>query len=316
MINTKLINMFLLLYDIEGKKDPHGIRIRLVRALRGAKAFQLQRSSWIVEHFDDRLINVLDELRCAGGSVKLMEWLPRTVDDVLGHNMHKKIVLAPLSAEPVYEGWHDKIKSALESMGFKVTIVPVGESAAKALSRDRKLENEKSPSRILDEISLMDIDGLILLNFGRSTQSGILYVAQMISNTKLLKNIPSLPLIQVERPGKHDGAIILWNEPFIELLDVIKRTTAGLDVVRPSLEVKKISKEGNREIRQIQYAEVGDKIILNGQHIGVCLSNNVYLIAENGRLVDIIGGKMYKRARNILLESLANAIVKTVPSKF
>ncbi|MCX8182427.1 MAG: DUF2117 domain-containing protein [Candidatus Methanomethyliaceae archaeon] len=307
--------MFLLLYDIEGKKDPHGIRIRLVRALRGVGAFQIQRSSWIVEHFDDRLRKILDELRCAGGSVKIMEWLPRTINDALGYNLSKKIVLAPLSAEPVYEGWHEKIKSALESLGFKVMIVPVGESAAKALSKERKQKYEKSLSRLLDEISLMDIDGLVILNSGRSTQSGILYVAQMVSKTKLLKNIPSLPLVQVERSGKHDGAIILWNDSFAELLEAIKKAT-GLDIIRPSLEVKKVSKEGNREIRQIQYAEVGDKIIINGQQVGVCLSNNVYLIAENGRLAGIIGGKMYKRAKSIIFESLAEVIVKTTPSRF
>jgi len=306
--------MFLLLYDIEGKKDPRGIRIRLVRALRGIDAFQLQRSCWIVEYFDDRLIKVLDELRHAGGSVKIMEWLPRSLDDIFGHKISKKFVLAPISAEPVLEGWHERVSSALESSGFHVKTIPVGESATKALYKTVKQKSQKTLSRVLDEISLMDIDGLILLNSGRSTQSGILYVAQMIYNTRLLKNIPNLPLIHIERAGKSDGAIILWNETYRELLEPIKKVT-NLGILRPSLEIKKFSKEGNREIRQIQFAEIGDKIILNGKYVGTCLSNNVYLVAENGKLVDIIGGKLSKAAKNIVVESLAKAIVKTLPSK-
>ncbi|MGC8935769.1 MAG: DUF2117 domain-containing protein [Candidatus Methanomethylicaceae archaeon] len=310
--------MFLLLYDIEGKRDPRGIRIRLIRALRSVNAFQLQRSSWIVESFDDRLIKIIEELRCAGGSVKIMEWLPRNLADTLGGRLSKKIVIAPLSSEPVLEGWLERIRYALEFAGFKVSIIPVGESAMKALYREvknRVIKPEKPLSRILDEISIMDIDGLVLLNSGRSMQSGIMYVAQIISNTKLLKNMPSLPLIQIERYGRPDGTIIVWNESFEVLLEAIKKATS-LGVLRPSLEIRKVSKEGNREIRQIQYAEYGDRIILNGKQVGICLSNSVYLIAENGRLVDIMGGKIFKRAaRRVVFDSLANAIVKTLPAK-
>ncbi len=297
--------MFLLLYDIEGKKDPHGIRIRLVRALRSVGAFQFQRSCWVVESFDDRLTSVLEELRRAGGSVKIMEWLPRTLDEVLEGKTSKKIVLAPLSAEPVLEGWHEKIRIALENAGFKV--------ATEALLRSGRQKTEKSHSRIIDEVSLMDIDGLVLLNHGRSTQSGLLYVAQIISNTKLLKNISSLPLIQIERAGRRDGAIILWNEVVGKLLDNVKKIV-GLEVIHPSIEMKRISKEGKREIRQIQYAEPGDKIILNGKIVGKCLTNQVYLIAEKGRLIDIMGGKIFRgAARRVAFDSLATAIVKTVP---
>jgi len=309
-----LVLMFLLLYDIEGKKDPHGIRIRLVRALRRVGAFQFQRSCWVVESFDEHLISVLDELRRAGGSVKIMEWLPRTLDEILDGKRSKSVVLAPLSAEPVLEGWHEKIRSTLEHAGFKVAIVPVGESAAKALSRSRQHKTEKSISRIIDEISLMDMDGLILMNLGRSTQSGIIYVAQIISNTKLLKNMSSLPLIHIERLGRPDGAIILWNEVGGELLDAIKKAVQ-LEIIRPSVEIKRVTKEGEREIRQVLYAEPGDKIIVNGKVAGLCLTNQVYLIAENGRLVDIIGGKIFKgAAKKISFDSLATAIVKTVPA--
>ena len=74
--------MFLMLYDIEGKKDPHGIRIRLVRSLRKGGAFQLQRSAWLFDGFDEDLLRITNEFRRAGGSVKIMEWLPRTIGEV------------------------------------------------------------------------------------------------------------------------------------------------------------------------------------------------------------------------------------------
>ncbi|MGQ9759014.1 MAG: DUF2117 domain-containing protein [Candidatus Methanomethylicaceae archaeon] len=306
--------MFLILYDIEGKRDPHGIRIRLVRALRGAGAFQLQKSSWIVENFNDRLLKVIEEFRGAGGSVKVVEWLPRTFHEVAGKINSRKVVLAPLSVEPLMDGWHEKIRSALENSGFKCITVPVGRSVTEFLLKERIRAAEKSHSRILDEISLMDIDGIVFLNTGRSTQSGIVFLAQILSNTRLLKTLSSLPLIQVERAGRPDGAIILWNDLSNGILEVIRRI-AGLNVIRPSLEMKKISKIGNREIRQIQHAEPGDIIVLDGKRVGVCLTSQVYLVAENGKLVDIIGGKIFRRAASkISFESLSTTIVKTLPA--
>lgn len=306
------MNMFLILYDIEGKKDPHGIRIRLVRALRASGAFQLQKSAWVVENFDSKLLKVIDELRNAGGSVKIAEWLPRALCDITQKINFKRVALAPVSADSLLDGWYERIKSALEDSGFRCITVPVGTSAREIFLKGRR-ETEKSYSRILDELSLMDIDGIVFLNTGRSTQSGIVFLAQILSNTRLLKNTSSLPLIHVERPGRQDGAIVLWNEASGGVLEVIVKAT-GLDVIRPSLEMKRVSKIGDREIRQIQYAEPGDKIILNGKGVGVCLTSQVYLVAENGRLVDIIGGKIFKRvASKVSFDSLSTAIVKTVP---
>jgi hypothetical protein len=121
-------------------------------------------------------------------------------------------------------------------------------------------------------------------------------------------------LIHIERLGRPDGAIILWNEVGGELLDAIKKAVQ-LEIIRPSVEIKRVTKEGEREIRQVLYAEPGDKIIVNGKVAGLCLTNQVYLIAENGRLVDIIGGKIFKgAAKKISFDSLATAIVKTVPA--
>jgi len=74
--------MHLLLYDIEAKKDPHGIRIRLVRALRKSGAYQLHRSAWVINELSDALIGVIKEYRNAGGSVKITEWLPRMIGEV------------------------------------------------------------------------------------------------------------------------------------------------------------------------------------------------------------------------------------------
>jgi hypothetical protein len=298
--------MYLILYDIEGKKDPHGIRIRLVRRLKKLEAFQLQKSSWIIDKIDDKLLKLIEEFREAGGSIKILEWLPRSLSEITGKI--KKIALVITSVEIISEKWYEKISNLLREKNIKYITIPAGREVGKFFLKNV----DKSLSRILDEVSLMDIDGIIILNNGRSTESGIIYIAQAISNTKILKNLTNFPLIHIERIGRKDGSIIVWNGGINELVSIIKETT-GLNVIKPSIELMNISKIGSREIRKIHCAMPGDKIMVNDICIGICLSDQVYLIAENGKIIDIIGGKLNKKAaRKISFDSLSKVIIKTI----
>lgn len=314
--------MFLILYDIPVKKDPHGIRVRLVRKLRKNGAFQLQRSVWLIERLSEEVLSMADEYRAAGGSIKVSEWLPRTLSEVSAKGTgHMRILaIAPLGGEPIVEAWHKKTTKLVEGLGYRTVLKPVGENAWAELRRregeaGRLQEREskgKSMSRILDEIALTDVDGIILLNSGRSAQSGMLFAAQTIANTLVLKGMTSLPFIQVERVGKPDGVVLIWNDSGGPLGKRIA-DDFGLSVLKPSLEAKIVTMEGGREVRQIHYARLGDEIIVNGRPVGVCLSEQVYLIAEKGRLVDIMGGRMNKRdAQRLSFGSIAEVTVKTV----
>lgn len=314
--------MFLLLYDIAVEKDPHGIRVRLVRSLRRNGAFQLQRSAWLVGRLPEDVLSIVDEYRAAGGSIKVSEWLPRTLSEVSSKSVgHLRVVaIAPLGAEPISEGWHRRAKKLLEAMGYRTILEPVGESAwtefrrrEKAPGRRQERDSRgKSMSRALDEIALTDIDGIVLLNSGRSAQSGMVFGVQTIANTVILKGMTSLPLIQVERAGKDDGVVLIWNEPGAPLGRRIAEDF-GLAMIKPSIEAKIVTMEGGREVRQIHYARLGDEIIVNGHRVGVCLSDQVYLIAEGGTLVDIMGGKMRKReVQRLRFGSISDVTVKTM----
>jgi len=201
-----------------------------------------------------------------------------------------------------------KISNLLREKNIKYITIPAGKEVGKFFLKNV----DKSLSRILDEVSLMDIDGIIILNNGRSTESGIIYIAQAISNTKILKNLTNFPLIHIERIGRKDGSIIVWNGGINELVSIIKEIT-GLNVIKPSIELMNISKIGSREIRKIHCAMPGDKIIVNDICIGICLSDQVYLIAENGRIIDIMGGKLNKKAaKKISFDSISKVIIKTI----
>ncbi|MEM2178448.1 MAG: DUF2117 domain-containing protein [Candidatus Methanomethylicaceae archaeon] len=303
--------MYLLIYDIEGKKDPHGIRIRLVRTLRKMNAFQLQKSSWIIEEFNDNLISLINEIRKVGGSVKIIEWIPKTLNEIIGGNEIQRIAITPISIEPILEKWHEKIALTLKNNGIDVIIIPASKKARELLSYNNE---EKSISRMLDEIALMDIDGIIVLNCGRSVNSGIIFMAQILSNTKILKNLINLPLIHIERIGKEDGVILVWNSENKKLLDIIKKIT-NLKVMKPTPEVKNIYKSQNKEIRKIHYVEPGDKIIVNGIYIGKCLSDQVYIIAKEGKIIDILGGKIFKKGiEKLKFNSLSDLVIKTIKS--
>ncbi len=310
--------MHLLLYDIEAKKDPHGIRIRLVRALRKAGAYQLHRSAWVINEMNDCLIRIVKEYRSAGGSVKITEWLPRTISEVSPAKVSLlKVTIAVNGGDPAIEGAHLALKKALSSMGFMVDVRPLGGSASIALSKElgiraSLLQLNKSISRALDEAALSDLDALIILNSGRSVQSGVIFGAQTISNTRILKNMVSLPLMQIERLGKPDAATIVWSDAARGLARRIADELM-IPMVTPNLETKAITVQGRKEIRQVHYANMGDALIMNGRRIGVCLTDQVYIVVEDGRLVDIIGGRMSKReARKMRVESLSSSIVKTV----
>jgi hypothetical protein len=212
------------------------------------------------------------------------------------------------------------VKGIFERLGYKVLMRGVSESAVAELAKSIRtrygpcLVGKKTNSRMLDEISLLDVDGVVLLNCGRSVQSGMIFGSQTIANTKILKNMTSMPLIQVERPGKADGVLLVWNESG---KDLGGRMVAemGMPLIMPSLEAKMITKAGGREVRQIHFASMGDAVIVNGHKVGVCLGDQVYLIGENGRLVDLMGGKIFKRqARKISFDSISSVMVKTISS--
>jgi len=310
--------MHLLLYDIQAKKDPHGIRIRLVRALRKAGAYQLHRSAWVIDEMNDCLLGIVKEYRSAGGSVKITEWLPRTIGEVSPAKVSLlKISIAVNGNGPVLEGAHLALKDVLTEMGFMVDVRPLGESASIALAKENGIrasliQINKSISRTLDEAALSDLDALIILNAGRSVQSGVIFGAQTISNTRMLKNMVSLPLMQMERFGKPDAALIVWCDAARGLARRIA-DELRIPMLTPNLETKAITVQGRKEIRQVHYANMGDTLIVNGRRIGVCLTDQVYVVVEDGKLVDIIGGKISKReARKIRVDSLSSAIVKTI----
>uniref|UniRef100_A0A7C3J2Y3 DUF2117 domain-containing protein n=1 Tax=Candidatus Methanomethylicus mesodigestus TaxID=1867258 RepID=A0A7C3J2Y3_9CREN len=311
------MDLHLLFYDIETKKDPHGIRIRLVRELRRAGAIKVQRSAWVAEKITPSLVRLIDEFRRAGGAFKIAEWLPRTLSEVSGEAKSMVISLAVFGSEPFHKGHHDKIGSSLEQkFGCKVKLVPVGESAIKEYStmaqkRTRLQDAQKPISRILDEAALDDTDALIIINYGRTGKSGIMYIAQALARTSVLRNLTSLPLLHVERLGEADGAILVWNETGSVLADFLKEELM-MPIVRPSISLKKTTNIGERELRQIQYAMPGDAIVVNGVKIGTCLAEQVYLVAEKGRIVEIIGGKALKSVKKVRIDSLDSAIIKTV----
>lgn len=311
------MGLHLLFYDIETKKDPHGIRIRLVRELRRAGAIKVQRSAWVAETITPSLVRLIDEFRRAGGAFKIAEWLPRTLSEVSRDAKSMVISLAVFGCEPFHKGHHEKIRSVLErKYGCKVKLVPVGESAIKEYStitqkRARLQDAQKPISRTLDEAALDDTDALIIINYGRSGKSGIMYIAQVLARTSVLRNLTSLPLLQVERLGEADGAILVWNETGTALADFLKDELT-MPIVRPSISLKRTTNIGERELRQIQFAMPGDAIVVNGVKIGTCLAEQVYLVAERGRIVEIIGGKALKSIKKVRIDSLDSAIIKTV----
>jgi len=157
-------------------------------------------------------------------------------------------------------------------------------------------------------------------------------------------NEPSF--IQIERPGEKDGSIIGWNgnkeltsklaklfnlkitnpeeiinKYFSEESNIVNiesiNNYKSRDIAKNSIENKIKNKyndktENNKKIRDIYGVSPDENIFVNGIVIGKSNSENLSLVANNGKIIDIIGGTIKPHGIEKLGHiDIDKAIVKT-----
>ncbi|WP_017980924.1 DUF2117 domain-containing protein [Methanocaldococcus villosus] len=163
------------------------------------------------------------------------------------------------------------------------------------------------PSEALKKLA-KDCDILILMNYGKSKITGHTFGKIVIERANVEK-----PIIQIERPGEKDGTIIIWrNSDYAEKI-------AKYLAEKLKLMIEKCISNGlscwidkGRVYRKVHGVDVGEAIMVNGIVIGKAKSRDVILVAEGGRIVDIIGGELKLEGLERLKEiDLEKAIIKT-----
>jgi hypothetical protein len=227
-----------------------------------------------------------------------------------------KIGVVVHGPEIVDTGYSNKILILLEEFG-KVR-ARLGGTMGRTAVFDASLEDKIDiserllPSESIDKFNEDNFDAIFLINYGKSSITGYTFGFKVFK-----KSIGKPPLIQIERPGEADGTIIPWNISVKKLaMDISK--IMGLKILKPEDIIKKIQKqtictqEGVKTIRKVAGVSSGENIFVNGIVIGKSSSDNVTLVAENGILTDLIGGKLKKHGvEKIGKIDLKDAIIKT-----
>ena len=164
------------------------------------------------------------------------------------------------------------------------------------------------PSQSLKKLA--DNDVLILMNYGKSKITGHTFGKIVIERANLNK-----PIIQIERPGEEDGTIIIWNDDNSEIVKDIANYLSkelNLKIERCISNGLEVWEKDGRVFRRIHGVDVGEAILINGIVVGRAKSKEVILVAENGKLVDIIGGELkeggVEKLKNV---DLKKAVIKT-----
>lgn len=211
-------------------------------------------------------------------------------------------------------GYALKIIKLLERYG-KVKAV-LGGTMGRTAVYDAHLENiidiskKRLPSESIDMLA-KECDFVFLLDYGKSKITGHAFGYKVF---KKLKTNPKL--IQIERPGEKDGTIIVWNkkaENFAKkIAKKLKLKLVKKEDVEKEIKGKIIYEKNGKKYRRVLGVSKGENIFVNGIVVGKAKSNEVTLVAKNGIIIDIIGGKLKKHGVEKLGKvDLEKAIIKT-----
>jgi len=290
--------MFLLIYEISGKKDVHGLRMRLVYALRKQNAVQLMRSTWLISSFKPDLQEILNECIEQGYPVLLTEWTPLN----LAKQVRKKeasplIGIVCHSPEVTELGITKEFLSKLEDDGIPYQAILGGVMGRLAIL-DAQLEEKVfinhpyKPSEAIDFLIKRNVDLIVLLNQGISVASGIAFGRQVKQNSKLLEDL-SVPLIQLDRLHDEDAFMIHWTQDPSTFQEWLQKNY-HLTPLTPPIDQQVLTRTGEELTRILRAVQIGDKILVNGVIIGEVSSDQVAITTKSNEIINIQGGTINK----------------------
>lgn len=173
------------------------------------------------------------------------------------------------------------------------------------------IKDTKRPSEQLDEMLTKNFDLIILLNHGKTSESGLAFGGGVISNSKNFSD--AIPVVQVERPMEKNGIIVAWNESGKKILENLKELN-NLKIFERNITIpQRFKKRAGRNYRKLIGVNPNEKIFLNNVIIGYSKSNEVTLVEKDGKIVDIIGGTLNPHGLEKIKEkiNLKSAMIKT-----
>ncbi len=183
--------------------------------------------------------------------------------------------------EIFYSGVAVKLLESLSKLGSVRGIVTGTMTRTAAL--DEYLDNrvevwEKTPSSCLRDME-GEADLIVISSYAKNPESGYAYAWRLVEKSGVKK-----PLVQVEASN---GTVIPWSGGK-EVAEFLAREL-NFSVKMPAHFEKTLWREGSRVYRRVLAVNPGEFLLINGFLVGRVKGNEVVLVAENGRLVELIG---------------------------
>jgi hypothetical protein len=133
-----------------------------------------------------------------------------------------------------------------------------------------------------------DREVLVLANCGKTSETGCVF-GQIVSS-RVRRSV-----IHVERPGLIDGSVILWRgadgDTSRDVLHVARHLSDRLSLKLVKKHKRELSVEQTDEVvtRHIYGARLGEPLLVQGMVVGTVVDEDVAVIVQRGRIVDIVG---------------------------
>jgi len=212
------------------------------------------------------------------------------------------------------------VEAALAGISGKTAVIDAGTQQIIDISKDRR------PSETIVDFLKREIDFIVLLNHAKREDSGIALGQGILRNFMLKRGLPlppkeTLPIsfLQLEYSSR---IIIKWfvkhgdDRIYCKIVGIFNQFIEK-EPDREKLEFESICrKEGDLVYREIKSVEPGEKIVLDGVIVGTVSdepkNNSVTLVAKEGKLMRIDGGRVIKdNLEKLPLLDLERVMIKT-----
>ena len=193
-----------------------------------------------------------------------------------------------------------EVEAALGGITGKTAVIDAGMQHVIDISRDMR------PSEVMEDFVERDVNFILLVNHAKTEESGFMLgegILRRFFDRRGSAAKENISFVQLEY-GSVSRIIIRWLLRHDDV-GVYKRLTGVFSEFHERQPYKLESRckkdaRSNRVYREIKGVHPGEKIVVDGVVIGMASSshknknNSVTLVAKEGKLVDVVGGRLIK----------------------
>ena len=260
---------FILLYDIGERIDPHGLRIRILRELRKIGAINIQKSTWITPKISEKLKILITEAENINANIIISKYEP------IKFNKNKIIGLVK--------------PSSFDDSNYLVKINKIF-SARKMVLMEKNCGKScqyRLPSDAVNVLCGRSVDYILFITKVKNLENAMYVGYEVLENSIYNSSTKFIEIAKIEELQKY--VLISWTPESQIILDILS-SELNLEIINGcSPPQERFTIKGEFFYRKIFGISIGDKICINNVPIARAEQENVSLISQKGRIIDIIG---------------------------